>query len=759
MTPLRKLALASLLLPALGWLALGLVPAPALPSAATSSRALFDSRAALMSLSIGANDTYRLPVALDEVSPSLIDATLKYEDQHFFLHPGVNPVSLLRAALSTAAAPQRPIGASTITMQVARLTLGLSTRTIPGKLRQMFWALVLERHYSKREILEAYLNRAPYGSNVEGIGAASLVYFRKLPRDIAEPEAVSLAVLPQNPSLRWRAAGLADLDTARSLLASRYEPAVIAKDFLSTPARIPFLAPHYFQRVNGMRPGQALFASTLDPDLQRDAEEVLKSTLASFAEYGVHNGTALVAELPDMKVRAYVGSAGYLDSSISGFVNGLAAKRSPGSLLKPFLYALALEQGKIIPETMLEDVPIRLASYRPENFERNFLGPISATDALVRSRNIPALELFRTLEAGSFYRFLGEAGVTELKDEDYYGIALVLGGLGTTPEEIAQLYGVLGNAGKFRPLQFLSTDAASAEVPLLSPEAAFLAVDMLSKNPPALGRFKQQRIPWKTGTSYGSRDAWAAGLVGNYVVVVWLGEFDGKPNPNLIGRDLAGPVFFSLVDRLQSRGIVASAAPPRAELRLKKVEVCALSGALPGPDCPHRKMSWFIPGVSPIDHCRIHRKVAVDVATGLRLCPGESGGEERTFEFWESTMQKLFVRAGLRRATPPPYEARCGITTAESDEVRIISPEEHVEYRLEPQRGLELELLASAPADAKELFWFVDDVLVERGQPSRSFQWKAKVGRFAFRAVDDRGRSSVVKVRILPQDGGDTTGM
>ncbi|HEY2774677.1 MAG TPA: penicillin-binding protein 1C, partial [Candidatus Binatia bacterium] len=680
------------------WLALALVAPPALNASRPASKVLFDSRGQLLSLALSSDERYRVPVPYEEISPEFVRATLLYEDKHFLSHFGVNPFSLARGALMSAFVPKRPIGGSTITMQLARMELGLSTRSIRGKLEQIFWALVLERHYGKRQILEAYLNEAPYGANIEGIGAASLVYFRKSAGHLSAGEAVTLAVLPQNPSLRWRASGAGDLDSARRMLLARLAKdgttGVVPAEFVHTSAEIPARAPHFLQRAGELFRGRNQFASTIDGDLQRDTEEVLRSSLEGYADLGVRNGTVLIAELPDMKVRAYVGSASYLDPEISGFVNGLAAPRSPGSLLKPFLYGLAIDQGIIAPETMLRDVPIRLSSYVPENFEHNFLGPIPASEALVRSRNIPALELFRTLAPGSLYRLLGDGGVTGLKAEEYYGIALVLGGLGTTPEEIVQLYGIFGNGGMMRPLRFLEdASPVGAGKRLLSPEAAFLVRDMLSRNPPALGRFRDQHIPWKTGTSYGSRDAWAVGLVGTDVVAVWLGEFDGKPNPNLVGRDLAGPIFFSLVDRLRIHGIVPVAADP-AGLNVKKVEVCALSGALPGPDCPHRKESWFIPGVSPIAVCDIHREVEVDDASGLRVCPGEHGGSERVYEFWDSAMQKVFAQAGLRRASVPAYEPRCGIPASDSGEIRIVSPEDHVEYRLEPHRGLELELLA-----------------------------------------------------------------
>lgn len=736
------------------WLGLRLVPVPRLLDPATGSRALYDKGGGLLTLSLSADEKYRLYTPAGEISSAFKQATMLYEDRRFFLHPGVNPIALVRSAVQTALHPDRPVGGSTLTMQLARLRFGLKTRSVFGKLEQMFWALVLERHYSKEEILEAYLNLAPYGANIEGIGAASLAYFHKPARDLTVNESMSLAVLPQHPSRRWRKSGEADLEQARQRLAGMWREATgseaVPRDLLFSAADVPNSAPHLFSRLRKLHPDAAELRSTLDPELQRDAENVLASNLARFADLGVHNGSVLLAELPNLDVRAYVGSADYLSTDINGFVNGLNAPRSPGSLLKPFIYALALDQGKIIPETMLLDVPLRLASYKPENFERNFLGPISAANALVRSRNIPALELFRSLEEHAFYKFLGDAGVGRLAVEDHYGIALVLGGLGVSAEEAAQLYGVIGNRGEMGKLRFFTDEKiVAAKSKLLSPEASFLVEEMLSRNPPALGRFRSRRIPWKTGTSYASKDAWAAGIVGDYVMVVWLGNFDGTPNPNLVGRDFAGPVFFSMVDRMLSRGEIIS-PPSQGDLKLKKVEVCALSGALPSSDCPHRKESWFIPGKSPIKTCEVHKRIELNPATGLRSCAGPRG-DSKVFEVWSSDMQELFLRAGLKRGLPPAYDEECSMPSNTSQGLRIISPEEHLDYFIESHRDLELEFLVSAPGDAKSVAWFVNDQPVAQVVPTKAVYWKAKAGDFEVRAVDDLGRASKVTIKVAPK--------
>lgn len=729
------------------YLLLRFFPTVPIQSESSPSAALFDEQGKLINLSLSKEEKYQLHLALSEISPEMIKTTLAYEDRYFYYHPGVNLWALLRALWLSAS--ERPVGASTITMQLARLRLGLNTRSLRGKLKQIFYALAWERQYSKKQILEAYLNQAPYGANIEGVGAASWIYFSKDAKQLSRAEAISLSVLPQDPSRRWKKKGRqARLAAEQRLLVALGSSGekLGELDFRGSPASVPQRAPHLLNRLRELYPKQGVFPTVLNLDLQDLAESAVREYLESIKELGINNATVLLVELPQRKVRAYVGSAQYLDPSIQGFVNGLSAKRSPGSLLKPFIYALALEQGLILPETLLYDLPVQLSSYRPENFERNFLGPIPATAALVRSRNIPALEVFRSLTPSSFYNFLQQAGVSNLAREDYYGIALVLGGLGVSSEEIAALYAGLLDQGVFKPLRFLKAENQSGEKKLFTPEVSFLSREMLAKNPAPTGLPDRGDVAWKTGTSYGARDAWSAGIYGDFVIVTWLGNFSAQSNPNLIGRDIAGPLLFKVVEKLRAKGIL-SKANSAAGLNLKKLQVCALSGALPTEDCPHRKESWFIPGVSPNKTCEIHRGVFLNPQTGERLCPGQSSSVRKVYEFWPSDMQLLFAKVGLARTQPPPFEPACGLA-GNNSELRIISPEEHVEYRLQEGRDTELSLLVRAPADSKEIFWFVDDVLLAKINPQDAAYWSARPGLFILRAVDDRGRVASIKLKV-----------
>jgi penicillin-binding protein 1C len=620
------------------WLLIGPWPAPLLVNKSGFSRAVYDRKGRLLRLTLSSDEKYRLWTPLNEMPHAIVDATLLKEDAWFRWHPGVNPLSMGRAFVSTCMLRSGRFGGSTIAMQLARKRFGIDSRTLWGKLTQMMRALQLERDYSRDQILEAYLNIAPYGGNVEGVGAASIVYFDKPCRDLSLPEALTLAVIPQSPSRRnpQRDEVRSDIARARLRLAQRWQrayPERSPRDLLAvlditvaSRRELPFLAPHMVDRVLSSPFASARIVTAIDEDVQSIVERQLRTYVERNGKIGIRNGAVILLNYHTMQAIAYAGSAEYFDSEIDGEVDGLRGERSPGSALKPFIYALAVDQGLIHPATMLKDTPLRIAEYDPENFDRKFLGPVDATDALINSRNVPAIELANMLQPPGVYGFLKQAGIANLRDESFYGLALALGGVDVMMEELAGLYAMLANSGVLRPVvTTLETDAPAAKgIRLLSPEASYVVLDMLRRNPRPADDFtasqvpSEQAIPWKTGTSYGFRDAWALGIVGQFVLGVWIGNFDGTPNPNLVGRDTAGVLFFDIVDALRARGSLTEEGP-QLPLNLKRVKVCALSGQLPGPYCTHLEDTWFIPGKSPIATCQIHRAVMIDVKTGLRV--------------------------------------------------------------------------------------------------------------------------------------------
>lgn len=766
---LRRVVCAAALFGA-AWLALPrLVPKPLLVNRPGFSQEVRARDGSLLRLTLASDERYRLFVPLEEIPPVVVEATLFQEDRHFFRHPGVNPFSLLRAVRETYLGGVRRVGGSTLTMQVARLRFDLSTRTPRGKGVQILRALELELFYTKREILEAYLNLAPYGANVEGVGAASLVWFGKPVAKLTLAEALTLAVLPKSPAARSPHAerGRVALAAARRALDARWRTthgsdAGAMLDLLPLRAReeLPFRAPHLVDRLVAEHPFAARLESALDPRLQRLAERQVALHLERGRRFGIRNAAALVVDHRTMEAVAYVGSGDHGDPAIRGPVDGVRGRRSPGSALKPFLYALSIDAGRIHPETLLRDASLTISAWNPENFERDFLGPISATDALVRSRNLPAVQLANALPGPGLHGLLAAAGIGGLRSADHYGLALALGGVELRLDELVTLYAMLANGGTLRPLRLLraidgaAPPSAGEPTRLLSREASHLVLEMLRTNPRpgqdvrASDTRARRGVPWKTGTSWGFRDAWALGLVGPYVVGVWIGNFDGTPNPSFVGREAAGPLFFGLADALRAASGAAEPPPPR-DLALVRVEVCALSGAVPGAHCPSRKATWVVPGVSPIAPCAIHREVAIELATGLRACPGETRGVRRdVYEFWPSDLLGLFRSVGIARRTPPPFARDCGVGRAGGEPLRIELPEARVAYQIRPGAQDPIPFTAASDADGRRVHWFVDDAYVGATPSSGTLFWTARPGRFVVRAIDDLGRTQTRMLRV-----------
>src|SRR5437899_4993215 len=545
------------------WLAL---PKPPLLEGISFSQCVRDRNGKLLRVTLSADQRFRIWTPMREISPALIDATLRFEDKYYRHHPGVNPFALLRSAFNLRASRVHS-GASTITMQLARLRYHLCTRTLRGKFVQIVRALELERHYSKAEILEAYLNLAPYGRNIEGAGAATQIYFGKTAAHLTRPESISLSIIPQSPTRR---ALFVDRDN-RSLNAalsrfgrrdarlpySRDDYATLARDFRPRAlSEHKLLAPHYVQQVLTAEKGRDEIVTTLDLAKQQLIERRIADYVRSNRGRGIQNAAALLVDTRNMEVLAQVGSADFFNAEIQGQVDGTRSPRSPGSTLKPFVYALALEQGLIHPVSILSDAPHSFADYNPENFDREFVGPIRASDALARSRNLPAVELASQLRDPTLYEFLRAAGVKLPRSEPLYGLALPLGGAEVTMEDLVRLYAALANNGELRPLRRTSRELIAARGrSIMMPEAAFLTLEMLNLPRPEMGRaYSDHAAPvfWKTGTSHGFRDAWSIAVFNHYVLAVWIGNFDGRANGTFIWRIAAAPLLFQIIDSLRA---------------------------------------------------------------------------------------------------------------------------------------------------------------------------------------------------------------
>lgn len=732
------------------------------------STAVFDEKHHLLRLSLSQDGYYRVFTPLAAIDPALVEATLLQEDRYFFQHWGINPWALIRAVWQTYISHSRRVGASTITMQVAHLTSGSSSKSVMGKLRQIVRSLQLERYYSKNEILEAYLNLAPYGHNIEGVGAASLIYFQRSVKALALKEALILSVIPQNPN--HRAPDSHNIDTIVKQLWSRWlvmhpsDQRFLAQFQLASQIysirNLPFEAPHFVQYVLS-KFNDVTLVTTLDRQLQHLVERVTQQYLARKKGTGVHNAAVLLVDTRDSSVKAWLGSANFFDKAIQGQINGVEIKRSPGSTLKPFIYGLAMDQGLIHPYSVLNDVPYQLGSYNPENFDYDFLGPLKAKDALILSRNIPAIALTRQLKNPSLYHFLEMTEVRDLKSEAFYGLSLSLGGVALSMKELANLYLLLAKEGEWQPLHFLKKEKQKRGLRLLSPEASFLVLDMLKDTArPISSVLQKTSVSWKTGTSAGFRDAWTVGIAGPYVLAVWLGDFNYQGNPSLIGKEIAAPLFFEILEAMeQSFGALAVMDKHPETLRLTQLLVCKASGMLPTPLCPEVEMTWFIPGVSPIQKDTLYREIAINGNTGLRTCHVDRSTRFEVYEFWPSDVLKLFKQAGIRRRIPPPYEVGCFQHHDKGLRPRISSPQTELVYFVHDLRKDRIPLSVITDADVSKVYWFMNNEYLGSVTAGKPLLWNANSGHFRLHVVDDHGRSDsrdvVIQLAEESRTGGD----
>lgn len=547
--------------------ALGPVP---LDKLGENSRLVLDRDGRLLRAFTTRADRWRLPVALEDVDPRFIDMLIAYEDKRFHDHGGVDFRAMARAAWQFVREGELVSGASTITMQLGRLLDDLETGSFTDKAIQMIRARQLERRMSKRDILEAYLTLAPYGGNIEGVRAASLAYFGKEPARLALHEAALLVALPQAPETRRpdRYAGTARRARDRVLDRMAQERVITraqARWAKSQPApdarqRFPMLAAHLSERMLARYPARDVLRLTLDRTLQAGVERAVAQAAQRLGPK--LSAAALVVDHTTGEVIAHVGSPVYLDSARRGAIDMTRAVRSPGSALKPFIYGLAFEAGIAHPQTLIEDRPTRFARYAPRNFDVDYKGTLTVAEALQLSLNVPAVKTLAAVGPARLAARLRHAGFDFTVPRN---LAIALGGIGLRLEQLTALYAGLARGGEPVSLRYLAGEQMqeSGRAAILSPVAAWYIADILRGAPPPR-HAKAGRIAFKTGTSYGHRDAWSAGFRGRYTVAVWIGRADGTAVPGLTGRGAAAPLMFDIFAMLGE--VDTPGAPPKGAL-------------------------------------------------------------------------------------------------------------------------------------------------------------------------------------------------
>lgn len=626
------------------------------------------------------NGIWRYPVTVDEVSPDYLQALLTYEDRWFWHHPGVNPLAIFRAAWQDVTGGEIISGGSTLTMQVARL-IDPQPRTFNGKLHQVWRALQLEWHLSKREILTLYLNRAPFGGTIEGIGAASWTWLGKPPSDMTRSEAALMAVLPQAPSRlrpdRWplRAQAARNKVLQRMIDYQVWSSSQVAEIFAEpvwlAPRQMPELAPLLARRLIAQSPQQKV-TSTIDASLQRQLEAMAqgwKTQLPPRTSMAV-----MVVDHTTMKVRGYLGSVDLNDDSRFGHVDMISSVRSPGSVLKPFVYGLAIDDGLIHAESLLQDVPRRFGDYRPGNFDTGFHGPVSASEALSRSLNLPAVQLLDAYGPKRLTAALRNAGLRlRFPAAVEPNISLVLGGTGARMDEIVAAYSAFARHGKAAQLRFLPEQQLEQRA-LMSPGTAWVIRRILAgEAQPQPDAQLPAVVPlaWKTGTSYGYRDAWAIGINARYLIGVWVGRPDGTPVAGQYGNASAVPVMNQVSNLLMSsprfRGTLLPADPRPSSVSV--ASVCWPAGqSLPVGDgnCRQRRQSWIVNQTIPPTLLASGQESLSGIqqpvwlnAQGKRVAADCSGARGQTVTLWPLPLEPWLPLGERRASRLPPVDAQC----------------------------------------------------------------------------------------------------
>lgn len=718
---------------------------------------------------------WRYPVTPEQVSPLYIQALLGYEDQWFWRHPGVNPLALVRAAWQWVRHGEIVSGGSTLTMQVARI-IDPNSRTVTGKLHQILRALQLEVHLSKTQILSLYLDNAPFGGTIEGVEAASWAYLGKPAEHLSHAEAALLAVLPQAPSHMRPDRHPARARKARDKVLQRLVDEGVWSPGTAASARMepvvarsldpPMLAPMLARRLHNADPSARRIRSTIDANLQRAMQDRVHSYLSRLPPRT--SAALLVLDNATGATRVYVGSGSFGSDARLGYVDMVRAWRSPGSTLKPFLYGMALDDGLIDSGSLLLDAPQSFDGYRPGDFSGAFSGPVTAADALRLSLNVPAVDLLDRVGPARFNARLANAGLSlQLPHGAAPNLSIILGGAGARLEDLVSAYTAFNNHGIASAAR-MTQDAPVRQRRVLSPGAAWIVRRMLDEHPrpgysaDSLADSNRPPLAWKTGTSYGFRDAWAVASMPRYSIGVWIGRPDGTPMPGQYGAVTALPLLFQVADSLppnQGRG-----SPPPASV--SRTTVCWPLGRAPDPAqpqlCQRRLQAWVLDGVIPptLPQRQDTRwnasalELRVDAQTGERLSAACHRRQERSIQIarwpvlawpWLSSVQRK--RASLPRlATGCPDDA---LEQAQNIHIEGIADGASITHASNSSQAPRLSLRALG--SDKDILWLINGRLISTTSPRQAFVHDYdEPGHKTITALGTDGGWAQIRFKVMP---------
>ena len=698
-----------------------------------------------------------------ETPDKLAKAVVAFEDRRFYRHPGVDVLAIGRALSSRVTGRGAKSGASTITMQVARLALP-KERHLWSKFVEVFHALALERRYTKRELLRLWLDHTPFGGNLVGIDAAAWRYFRARPEELSWAQTAFLAVLPKSPNLVQTEQGQRVLLARRNLLLARLakEGALTKEELALSRAEpltkgtfdFPFRAPHLTSELH-RRFGDVPVRTTIDAAMQNQAESIVGRHAMRLRTIGIPNAAALIADTKSGEVLAYVGSQDFSDSATQGQVDGVRAARSSGSILKPFLYALAMDRGLVVSESVLVDVLTHFNAFTPANYENHYDGLLRVRDALAQSSNVPAVRLLAEVGVYDFYSLLKNAGVSTLfRPSGDYGLTLVLGGAEVTLWDLAGLYRGLGRGGLFGPLHVVQSEKPNSQR-LLTRGSSYLVTEILEdvRRPGAEHYWKNyvggRPVAWKTGTSYGQRDGWAVGVTPEYVIAVWVGDFRGFGNPSITGTGAAAPLLFELYAAIAGEGAAWFEA---VQEDLAPVQLCAVSGYLATEHCPHSTAGVAPKGARPLQRCPFHASYEMegkDEVCSKCWTPGHHHREVRLV--YPPDVNAFLRKHGQSPSEPPKHRASCPVAASDAP-LRLLYPSAEAVImvpRNDDGTHAAIALRAAHSRSGATLHWYLDSSYLGATKGEHTRAVFLSPGKHVVEIIDESGSRARVAFQAL----------
>jgi penicillin-binding protein 1C len=732
-----------------------------LPDKIEYSACVLDDQGQIIHAFLTRDQQWRMKLSDDDLSSQLKNTILFKEDKYFFYHPGVNPVAIVKSLIGNILHGRIRSGASTITMQVAR-ALEPKKRTYFNKLIEMFRAEQLELKYSKKEILELYLNLIPYGGNIQGVKAAAYFYFGKNPDHLSLAEITTLSIIPNRPSTWVIGKANSQIVVARNNWLRKFEKqnlftAKEIEDALLEPLtavrrKAPDLLPQLSVKLK--ESGSPEIRTFIDLNKQLKLEKLVADYVQSSRLKKIQNAAVVVIDNKTHRVVAYLGSADFRDRMDAGEVNGAAAIRQPGSTLKPLLYGLCMDEGLLTPKQIINDVPVNYQGYAPENFDKKFNGFVSVEYALEHSLNVPAVRSLNLIGKNILIQALATCGFESVKrNQSKLGLSVILGGCGASLEQLTGLFTIFANGGLFYPPSYRQSELKTNPERIISPASTYMINEILSKvNRPDFPLNWQStahlpKIAWKTGTSYGRRDAWSIGYNTKYTVGVWCGNFSAKGVPELSGANTATPLLFKIFNTIDYDGGELWFDKPES---LDERMVCAETGLLPGAYCRNLISGYFIPGVSSAKTCTHIQEIIVSADGKIsycRTCMPLNGYKKKLFRVIPPEMQRYYEENHIAYQKLAPHNPACEKIFQEEGPV-ITSPSSGAEYLISKRDPVPLQLKCYSKNDVSRIYWYINDRYYKSsGAGSKQF-FIPDEGSVKISCTDDKGRNRDIWIRV-----------